>query len=160
MYYILNNLYININLLFNVNNYYKFYLFIFFIVIPQLMIQGGDIINFDGSSGESIYGKTFEDENFEISHSEKGYLSSVNEGKPNTNSSQFIITTDGGTHLDNKNVVFGKVIRGIGVVDEISEKCPTLKDKPLQVNIIFKLTIIKIYIITNFLKIYLFIYGN
>ncbi|KAK0176110.1 hypothetical protein PV328_000278 [Microctonus aethiopoides] len=105
---------------------------IFHKMVPNFMIQGGDIINFDGTSGESIHGQYFDDESFEISHSERGYLSAVNEGRPNTNSSQFIITTDPSTHLDNTNVAFGKVIRGMGVIDEIVQKCTSIKDKPQQ----------------------------
>ncbi|XP_024944752.1 peptidyl-prolyl cis-trans isomerase D isoform X2 [Cephus cinctus] len=104
---------------------------IFHKVVPQFMIQGGDIINYDGTSGESIYGKTFEDESFEISHNTGGLLSMVNARHPNTNSSQFIITTVPCSHLDGTNVVFGKVLKGFGVVKEIS--CvTTVKDKPVE----------------------------
>lgn len=96
------------------------------------MIQGGDIINFDGSGGESIYGPTFEDENFTIRHDTGGLLSMVNAGQPNSNSSQFIITTVPCSHLDNTNVVFGKVIKGMGAVQELN-KVSSVNDKPLQV---------------------------
>ncbi|XP_034941970.1 peptidyl-prolyl cis-trans isomerase-like isoform X2 [Chelonus insularis] len=106
---------------------------VFHKIVPQFMIQGGDIINFDGTGGESIYGAHFEDENFKLSHSAKGLLSTVNKGQPDTNNSQFIITTEASNHLDNTNVVFGKVIRGMGVVQEISEG-PVNNDKPLQVS--------------------------
>ncbi|KAK2584640.1 hypothetical protein KPH14_006988 [Odynerus spinipes] len=104
---------------------------IFHKVVPQFMIQGGDIINFDGTGGESIYGTHFDDESFQISHSRGGLLSMVNEGQPNTNSSQFIITTVPCTHLDNTNVAFGKIIRGMGVVTEINS-VPTVKDVPAE----------------------------
>ncbi|XP_012288148.1 peptidyl-prolyl cis-trans isomerase D [Orussus abietinus] len=100
-------------------------------VIPQFMIQSGDIVNFDGTLGESIYGPHFDDENFEIPHSSAGLLSSVNEGRPNTNSSQFIITTVPCPHLDGTNVVFGKVLRGLGVVMELNQ-VPTMKDTPVE----------------------------
>lgn len=96
------------------------------------MIQGGDIINFDGTGGESIYGPHFEDESFQISHSHGGLLSMVNEGHPNSNSSQFIITTAPCIHLDNTNVVFGKVIKGMGIVKEINN-VPVVKDLPVEV---------------------------
>lgn len=101
-------------------------------VLSQIMIQGGDIINFDGTSGESIYGAQFEDESFKLSHSSKGLLSMVNEGSPNSNSSQFIITISASTHLDNTNVVFGRVLKGMGVVLEVSQ-VKTVKDVPIQV---------------------------
>ncbi|OAD61216.1 Peptidyl-prolyl cis-trans isomerase D, partial [Eufriesea mexicana] len=100
-------------------------------VLSQFMIQGGDIINFDGTSGESIYGTQFEDENFKLSHSSGGLLSMVNKGYPNSNSSQFIITTSATTHLDNINVVFGKVLKGMGVVLEVSQ-IMTIKDIPVK----------------------------
>ncbi len=48
------------------------------------MIEGGDIINNDGSGGESIYGECFDDENFKIKHSKRGFVSLAHNGK-NTN---------------------------------------------------------------------------
>ncbi|XP_012268209.2 peptidyl-prolyl cis-trans isomerase D [Athalia rosae] len=101
-------------------------------VIPQCMIQGGDIINFDGSGGESIYGPHFEDESFEKKNTEAGYLVMVNEGSRNSNSSQFVITSIPCPHLDETNVVFGKVLKGMGIVTELNE-VPTIKDVPQQV---------------------------
>jgi len=102
------------------------------------MIQGGDIVNFDGTSGESIYGPYFDDENFILKHNSVGLLSMVNEGRPNTNSSQFIITVQPSTHLDNTNVVFGKIVRGMGTVLEIN-KVQTEKDVPIDVRLSLKL---------------------
>ncbi|XP_076376321.1 cyclophilin 40 [Megalopta genalis] len=104
---------------------------IFHKVLPQFIIQGGDIINFNGTSGESIYGKLFEDENFTLSHSSAGLLSMVNKGVSNSNSSQFIITISPSIHLDNTNVVFGKVVKGMGVVHEVSHVA-TIKDVPTE----------------------------
>lgn len=82
------------------------------------MLQGGDISAGDGTGGESIYGLTFEDENFKLKHERKGMLSMANSG-PNTNGSQFFITSSQAHHLDGKHVVFGRVIRGLGMIRAI-----------------------------------------
>lgn len=87
-------------------------------IVKGALIQGGDISGGGESGGESIYGPHFDDENFELRHERKGMLSMVNSG-PNTNGSQFFITTTQTYHLDGKCVVFGRVIKGLGVVRSI-----------------------------------------
>ncbi|CAR26650.1 hypothetical protein ZYGR_0H04690 [Zygosaccharomyces rouxii] len=97
-------------------------------IIPQFMLQGGDTDLAGGFGGKSIYGAKFADENFSIKHTKPGLLSMANAG-PNTNGSQFFITTVPCPWLDGRHVVFGEVTKGMDVVKQL-ESLGTMSGRP------------------------------
>ncbi|KAH9694748.1 peptidyl-prolyl cis-trans isomerase CYP21-1 [Citrus sinensis] len=98
-------------------------------IVSGFVIQGGDIVRGDGKGSDSIYGGTFPDENFKIKHSHAGVVSMVNSG-PDSNGSQFFITTVKASWLDGEHVVFGKVIQGMDTVYAIEGGAGTYSGKP------------------------------
>jgi cyclophilin family peptidyl-prolyl cis-trans isomerase len=100
-------------------------------IVPNFCIQAGDYTKGDGTGGRSIYPKAspaqpktdmwgnFEDETPFLRHDAPGLLSMANNG-PNRNSSQFFITLRPLPHLNGKHVVFGRVTKGMDVVEALS----------------------------------------
>jgi peptidylprolyl isomerase domain and WD repeat-containing protein 1 len=103
---------------------------VFHRVIKQFMIQTGDPLG-TGTGGESIWGGEFEDEfSLKLRHDRPYTLSMANAG-PNTNGSQFFITVCPTPWLDNKHTVFGRVVRGMEIVQNIGNaKTHPKTDKP------------------------------
>lgn len=110
---------------------------IFHRVIKNFMIQGGDPTG-TGSGGNSIWGEPFEDEVTPTVKFEKlGLLAMANAG-PNTNGSQFFITTANTPWLNMHHTIFGEVISGYDVVQKIENTPIGAQDKPLTEQKIIK----------------------
>lgn len=109
---------------------------IFHRVIDQFMIQGGILPN---NQGPSIYGASFDDENFKIKHDRPGRLAMANSGK-NTNGSQFYITSIITSWLDGHHVVFGQLLKGSELVNKIANVEKDKSDTPYDNVVISAIT--------------------
>ncbi|WP_326985960.1 peptidylprolyl isomerase [Chryseobacterium sp. MP_3.2] len=98
---------------------------IFHRVIKDFMIQGGD----PQGTGMGDPGYKFDDEKNDLQHAGKGILSMANSG-PNTNGSQFFITEIATPWLDGKHTIFGEVVKGENVIDDIANAEKGPQDKP------------------------------
>jgi peptidyl-prolyl cis-trans isomerase A (cyclophilin A) len=113
---------------------------IFHRVIPKFMIQGGD----PEGTGRGGPGYKFEDEcRPDLIFDKSGKLAMANAG-PNTNGSQFFITTVPTPWLNNKHTIFGEVVEGQNVVESIESVKKDRRDKPLEDVVIEKLEIKKV----------------
>lgn len=109
-------------------------------VIPNFMIQGGC----PHGTGRGGPGYTIKDEfDPSLKHDSKGILSMANAG-PNTGGSQFFITVVPTPWLDGKHTIFGKVVDGMNIIEDISKVKTDRNDKPLQTVTINKIKIIEI----------------
>ena len=103
---------------------------IFHRVIKEFMIQTGDPTG-SGRGGESIWGHPFEDEvTSDITFEAPGVLAMANAG-PHTNGSQFFITTTETPWLNGRHTIFGKVSKGMDVVEKIEKSETGRNDKPV-----------------------------
>lgn len=102
---------------------------IFHRVIADFMAQGGDPTG-TGRGGKSIYGDKFEDEiHPEIRFTGAGILAMANSG-PNTNGSQFFLTLAPTPHLDRRHTIFGRVNRGMKVLERLGAVSVDAEDRP------------------------------
>lgn len=102
---------------------------IFHRVIKGFMIQGGDPTG-TGRGGESVWGAPFEDEvRADIKFDKPGLLAMANAG-PNTNGSQFFITTANAPWLNMRHTIFGEVSSGYETVQKIENTQTDMSDRP------------------------------
>lgn len=104
---------------------------VFHRVVKNGWIQGGDIIHGSGDDGWSIYGETFEDENYSVLHSKRGIVGMANKGR-HSNSSQFYITFQPAPWMDCQYVAFGQVIEGLDTLAKM-EALDTYNERPLNI---------------------------
>ncbi len=113
-------------------------------VVKDFMIQTGDPTG-TGKGGKSIWGKPFKNEiNSHVKFHKAGLVAMANSG-PDTNGSQFFITTRPSPWLNGKYTIFGVVLRGMGAVEKIENVSVDNKDRPLKKEKIIKAYVTKRY---------------
>jgi len=113
---------------------------VFHRIIKQFMIQGGDPTG-TGAGGESMWGKSFGDECVAtLKFDRPGLLAMANRG-PNTNGSQFFITTISTPWLNMKHTIFGEVVKGYDIVQKMENTKTGPGDRPVE-----PIKIIKAYV--------------
>ncbi len=111
-------------------------------VIKDFMIQGGDPTG-TGAGGESCWGKNFSDEcSPSLRFDGAGYLAMANRG-PNTNGSQFFVTTVPCPWLNGRHTIFGKVTSGMDIVKKIEGTKTGPQDRPVTPVVIQQITVQK-----------------
>lgn len=104
---------------------------IFHRVIKNFMVQGGDPTG-TGAGGESIWGKSFGDEvKADVKFDKPGLLAMANRG-PNTNGSQFFITTALTPWLNMRHTIFGEVTTGYDIVKKMESVPTATGDRPIE----------------------------
>lgn len=113
-------------------------------VIKGFMIQGGDPNTKDDNAkntwGMGGPGYRFADEFAKGLSNVAGTISMANAG-PNTNGSQFFINTNNNTFLDGKHAVFGKVVKGLDVVQKIENSKTDVADRPVEPVVILSVSV-------------------
>ncbi|XP_038616804.1 probable inactive peptidyl-prolyl cis-trans isomerase-like 6 [Tachyglossus aculeatus] len=109
---------------------------VFHRLVKNGWIQGGDITSGKGDGGESVYGPTFEDENFSVPHGKRGTLGMANRGR-HSNGSQFYITLQPAPYLDRKQLIEGTdVLRKLEDVVTCNER-PVLDCKIIDCGVLY-----------------------
>jgi len=115
-------------------------------IVNRGIVQGGDVLKgkghpegMEGGGRISIYGDTFDDENFLVKHAAPGFVSMTNNG-PNTNGCQFFVALRAMQYLDGKHVGFGKVVKNLDLLYTIAKQETDDKERPLVDVVISKST--------------------
>jgi len=114
---------------------------IFHRIIENFMIQGGDPTG-TGFGDSKIPNIQDEFTRTDLDQNNRGTIAMANAG-PNTGSSQFFINLVNNNYLDGKHPVFGKVVEGMDVVDEIAKLQTDYEDRPLEEVKIIKASVLE-----------------